>query len=164
APGEWETVQSEHGRLAHAASLIEGARAAIELLSESENATLGTLSGVLSRLRPLTEYDVALRDTVAMLESGEAQLREAAYALRHYADRVELDPARLREVEQRLEAVHGAAPEVHVKPEAISDLLASLKEGLKDLEGTLDVEALAKQERAARSPYDQTDSMHRGER
>src|SRR5882724_6868503 len=108
-PGEWDTIQSEHGRLAHAASLIEGVRDAIGLLSESENAALGALSGTLSRLRPLTEYDAALRETVALLESGEAQLRESAYALRHYADRVELDPARLREVEQRLEAVHGAS-------------------------------------------------------
>src|SRR5262245_24585912 len=68
APGEWESIQSEHGRLAHAASLIEGVRAAIDMLSESESAALGVLSGALSRLRPLTEYDASLRDTVAMLE------------------------------------------------------------------------------------------------
>jgi len=158
APGEWETVQSEHGRLAHAASLIDGARAAIELLSESESATLGTLSGALSRLRPLTEYDAALRDTVAMLESGEAQLREAAYALRHYADRVELDPARLREVEQRLEAVHGAARKFRVKPEALPELLASARQRLKDLEVTADLETLARQEQSARSRYDKVAS------
>src|SRR5204862_73186 len=101
APGEWETIQSEHGRLAHAATLMEGVRDAIDSLSESENAALGALSGVLSRLRPLTEFDGLLRDTIAVLESGEAQLREAAYALRHYADRIELDPKRLQEVEQR---------------------------------------------------------------
>src|SRR5881396_1085418 len=105
APGEWETIQSEHGRLAHAATLMEGVRDAIDALSESENAALGSLSGVLSRLRPLTEFDGLLRDTIAVLESGEAQLREAAYALRHYADRIELDPKRLQEVEQRLEAL-----------------------------------------------------------
>src|SRR3989449_2595164 len=91
APGEWETIQSEHGRLAHAATLMEGVRDAIDSLSESENAALGSLSGGLSRLRPLTEFDGLLRDTIAVLESGEAQLREAAYALRHYADRIELD-------------------------------------------------------------------------
>jgi len=54
APGEWETIQSEHGRLAHAATLMQGVRDAIDSLSESENAALGVLSGVLSRLRPLT--------------------------------------------------------------------------------------------------------------
>jgi len=154
APGEWETIQSEHGRLAHAASLIEGVRDAIDLLSESEGAALGALSGALSRLRPLTDYDAALRETVALLESGEAQLREAAYALRHYVDRVELDPARLREVEQRLEAAHSAARKLRVRPEAIPELLVSLKQRLKDLEMTSDLEALAKQEQAARSCYD----------
>jgi DNA repair protein RecN (Recombination protein N) len=154
ASGEWEGVQAEHGRLAHAARLIEGARDAIERLSESEGAALGTLSGALSRLRPLTEYDPALRNTVAMLESGEAQLREAAYALRHYADRTELDPQRLREVEQRLDAMHGAARKFRVRPEDLPDLLVSLGRRLKDLEVTADLDALAKQEQAARSSYD----------
>ena len=153
-PGEWEAIQSEHGRLAHAASLIEGVRDAIGLLSESENAALGALSGGLSRLRPLTDYDESLRETIAMLESGEAQLREAAYALRHYADRIDLDPKRLREVEQRLEAVHNAARKFRTRPEALPELLASLRDRLNDLEMTADLEALAMQEQAARSRYD----------
>ncbi|HKW36776.1 MAG TPA: DNA repair protein RecN [Burkholderiales bacterium] len=164
APGEWDTIQSEHGRLAHAASLMEGARNAIDLLSESESAALGALSGALSRLRPLTEYDATLRETVALLESGEAQLREAAYALRHYADRIELDPARLREVEQRLESVHGAARKLRVRPEALPELLISLKQRLKDLEMTADLEVLARQEQAARSRYDEAASRLSTER
>jgi DNA repair protein RecN (Recombination protein N) len=154
APGEWETIQSEHGRLAHAATLMEGVRGATDSLSESENAALGALSGVLSRLRPLTEYDGLLRDTIAVLESGEAQLREAAYALRHYADRIELDPKRLHEVEQRLEAVHNAARKFRTRPEALPELLDSLRDRLKDLEITADLKALAMQEQAARSRYD----------
>ena len=155
APGEWEAIQSEHGRLAHAATLMEGVRDAIDSLSESENAALGVLSGVLSRLRPLTEFDGSLRDTVAVLESGEAHLREAAYALRHYADRTELDPKRLHEVEQRLEAAHNAARKFRVRPETLPELLASLQVRVKDLEMTADLEALAAQERAARSRYDE---------
>jgi len=155
APGEWEAIQSEHGRLAHAATLMEGVRDAIDSLSESENAALGVLSGVLSRLRPLTEFDGSLRDTIAVLESGEAQLREAAYTLRHYADRIELDPERLRDVEQRLEAVHNSARKFRTRPEALPDLLASLRARMKDLEMTADLEALALQEQAARSRYDE---------
>jgi DNA repair protein RecN (Recombination protein N) len=164
AQGEWDAIQSEHGRLAHAAALIEGVRDAIDLLSESETAALGALSGALSRLRPLTEYDAALRETVALLDSGEAQLREAAYALRHYADRVELDPARLREVEQRLEALHSAARKLRVRPEALPELLVSLKQRLKDLEMTSNLEALAKQERVSRSRYDELASRLSAER
>src|SRR6266545_2127255 len=143
APGEWDAIGSEHGRLAHAASLIEGVRGAIDALSESENAALGALSGVLSRLRPLTEFDGSLREAIALLESGEAQAREAAYALRHYADRIELDPERLREVEQRLEAVHNAARKFRAAPEALPDLLASLQVRLKDREITAAMKELA---------------------
>src|SRR5882672_8472409 len=164
APGEWEAIQSEHGRLAHAASLIEGVRDATDLISESESAALGALSGALSRLRPLTEYDDGLRETVALLESGEAQLREAAYALRHYADRVELDPDRLKEVEQRLEAAHGAARKLRVRPEALPELLVSLRQRLMDLEMTADLEALARQEQSARSRYDKLASKLSAER
>src|SRR6267142_1839190 len=149
-----ERLVDIHGRHAHAANLIEGVRDAIDSLSESENAALGALSGVLSRLRPLTEYDGSLRETISMLESGEAQLREAAYALGHYADRIELDPKRLREVEQRLEAVHNAARKFRTRPEALPELVASLRVRLKDLEMTTDLEGLARQEQAARSRYD----------
>ncbi len=164
APDEWERIQSEHGRLAHAASLIEGVRAAIDALTESENAALGALSGVLSRLRPLVEFDGSLRETVALLESGEAQLREAAYALRHYADRVELDPQRLREVEQRLETIHGAARKFRARPDALPDLLTELQARLKDLMVAADLETLIKQEQAARARYDKVAAQLSAER
>jgi DNA repair protein RecN (Recombination protein N) len=155
APGEWEAVVSEHGRLAHAASLIEGVRGAIDSLSESEGAALGVLSGTLSQLRPLTEFDGALRDTITLLESGEAQLREAAYALRHYADRIELDPGRLKEVEQRLEAIHDAGRKFRCRPESLPELLLGLRERLKDLDVASDLETLSRQEQAARARYEE---------
>jgi DNA repair protein RecN (Recombination protein N) len=155
APEEWDAIQAEHGRLAHAASLIEGAQGAIDALSDSEAAALAALSGVLSRVRPLVDYDASLKDTVALLESGEANLREAAYALRHYVDRIELDPARLREVETRLEALHSAARKLHLRPEALPERLSELKARLAELHTATDLEALAKQEQAARSRYDQ---------
>ncbi|HEY7674110.1 MAG TPA: DNA repair protein RecN [Burkholderiales bacterium] len=155
APGEWESIQAEHSRLAHAASLIEGVRSATDALSESESAALANVSGVLSRLRPLLEFDESLREAVALLESGEAQLREAAYSLRHYADRVELDPRRLREVEQRLESIHDAARKLRVRPEELPERLVEMQKRLKELEATADLEALIREEKAARSRYDQ---------
>ena len=163
-PGEWESIQGEHSRLAHAASLIDGVRGAIEALSESESAALGDVSGVLSRLRPLLEYDGSLREAIALLESGEAQLREAAYSLRHYADRVELDPGRLREVEQRLESVHDAARKLRVRPEDLPERLVELQKRLKELEATADLEALIHEEQAARSRYDQLATQLSAER
>ena len=152
-PGEWESVQSEHSRLAHAASLIEGARAALDALSESDSAMLGSLSGALARLRTLVVYDESLADVLALLESSQAQAQEAVYALRHYSGRIELDPQRLHGVEQRMEAIHGVARKYRVKPEGLTDLLADLRERLQELEIASDLEALTEKERAASVHY-----------
>jgi DNA repair protein RecN (Recombination protein N) len=89
-PGEWETVQAEHTRLAHAAGLIEGVQAVLDTLSESDAACLPQLSGTAARLEALLGYDARLREALELIRSGEAQVQEAVYALRHYADRVEL--------------------------------------------------------------------------
>ena len=152
-PGEWESVQVEQSRLAHAASLIEGVQAALDALSESDSAMLGSLSGVLARLRPLVAYDESLAEALALLESSQAQAREAVYALRHYSGRIELDPQRLRGVEQRLEGIHAIARKYRVKPEGLPDLLEDLRARLQQLEIASDIEALSEMEQAASARY-----------
>ena len=101
---------------------------------------------------------------LALLESSEAQLREAAHALRHYADRVELDPDRLRAAEQRLETIHGTARKFRVTPEALPELLAGLQVRLRELEIASDLATLEQQERSARSRYQELARKLSGER
>ena len=151
--GEWEAIQNEHGRLANAASLIEGVQAALDAISDSQGSALGGVSGVLSRLRSLAAYDTMLVDSIALLDSAEAQLRETVHGLRHYAGRVELDPARLREVEDRLQAIHGAARKFRVSPEALPGLLAEKQGRIRELEIASDLDTLIQQEHAAESRY-----------
>jgi len=152
-PDEWDSVQAEHTRLAHAASLIEGAQGALEALSEADGAASGVISGTLSRLRPLLSYDASLAETITLLESAEVQLREAAHGLRHYADRIELDPARLAQVEARVEALHGTARKFRVTPERLPALAEELSARLAELEMASDLEVLVKQEQAALLRY-----------
>jgi DNA repair protein RecN (Recombination protein N) len=150
---EWAELQADHGRLAHAASLIETVEQSLEVLSEGEAATLASVNGVLSRLRAAQAYDPGLKEVLDILEPAQIQIQEAAYSLRHYRQRLDLDPARLRDVEQRLEAVHAAARKYRVTPERLPELLAQASERLKQLGGGLGVEALEKKERAAHDAY-----------
>jgi len=152
-PGEWDSIQAEHSRLTHAAGLIEGAQAALDALSESDAAASAILSGVLSRLRPLLDYDSALEETITLLESADVQLREAAHGLRHYADRIELDPARLAQVEVRLDALHSTARKFRVRPEELPVLLNELNGRLGELQLASDLDALLGQEKEAQSRY-----------
>ena len=150
-PDEWAELTAEHARLAHAASLIEGAQTGAEALAESDGSTLAQLNAVVGKLGGLVEHDARLREIVSLLESARIELQEAAHALRRYAERVDLDPGRLRQAEQRMDAIHGAARKYRVQPEALSARLEEARTRLAELGAGGDVEALRKLEEEAHS-------------
>jgi len=154
-PGEWEAVSAEQSRLAHAAGLIEGAQAAVDALSESDSAASGAISAAVSRLRALVDYDAALAEPLGLLESAAVQLEEAVHALRHYADRVDLDPQRLGDVDRRVEALHAAARRFRTQPEGLAELLEGLEARLGELAVASNLAELVRQEAAARARYDE---------
>ena len=130
---EWEALNVEHKRLGHAAGLAEGARYALDALSEDEAACSGQLDAVVRRIDDLSAYDPALAEIGGVLRSAQAELADAVSALRRYADRVELDPQRLGEVERRIDAVLGCARKHRITPEALPALLAGWQERLAAL-------------------------------
>ena len=155
-PEEWETVQAEHTRLAHAASLAEGVQAALDALSEADAACLPALSGTAARLDGLLGFDARLKDPLELIRSGETQIQEAVYGLRHYADRVELDPQRLAAVEARMEAIHRGARKFRLTPQELPGRLHGLQARLADLQVASDLGALATQEQEASSAFFET--------
>ena len=152
-PGEWERIEAEQSRLAHAAALIEGAQSGVQTLGEADSATLSTLGAVLGRLHELAAIDAQLGEPVAMLEAAQANLQEALTALRRYADRVELDPQRLREADERLAALHGASRRFRVQPDELPALRERLQQRADELRIQSDTEELARREALAREAY-----------
>ena len=64
---EWESLNQEHKRLAHAASLLEGAQFSLGLLAEGEGACEAQVRAVASRLDGLAEYDPALSEVAQLV-------------------------------------------------------------------------------------------------
>ncbi len=151
--GEWEELQSEHRRLAHAAGLIEAVEFSLDVLSEGEISTLGAVASVQSRLNGMVEYDPSLKEVLDVLEPARIQLQEAVYSLRHYQQRLDLDPQRLRDAEARLDAVHTASRKFRVDPLEIPDRLAQMQARLAQLETGLDPEALRAREHEVEAAY-----------
>jgi DNA repair protein RecN (Recombination protein N) len=150
---EWDELQADHRRLAHAASLIEAVEYALETLSDGEVCALATVNGVVSRLAAAQEFDGGLKDILDILEPAQIQIQEAVYSLRHYRQRLDLDPSRLREAEQRLDAVLSAARKYRVAPEQLPELLAEAARRLEELGGGLGVEALERKQSEAHDVY-----------
>ena len=152
-PGEWEQVNSDYDRLSHAASLIEGSGEALSELSESDMPMLSRLNAVRQRLSRLADIDAKLAPVVELLESAGIQLQEAAYSLRDYLSRTDLDPELLQTVEKRLEMLHSAARQFRVRPEQLPDELENRRELLARCEQASNLAALEEQERRARERY-----------
>ncbi|MDD2701718.1 MAG: DNA repair protein RecN [Sideroxydans sp.] len=150
---EWSELQADHARLSHAASLIETAQFGVDVLSESDTACLAQLNALTSRMRAGLEFDAGLQDTLTMLESAQNELQEAVYALRHYQERLDADPERMRQQEQRIADVMEAARKYRVKPEHLPEKLEAFAQRLEELGGSADLDALAQQDEAAKQSY-----------
>lgn len=152
-PGEWAEISNEHSRLSHAASLLEGAQEALAVISESERPILSQLSSLNQKLSKLAAIDPQLQPVLECTEPARIQLQEAVYALNSYLGRADLDPDRLRQVEARLEAIHGTARKLRVAPDDLPGEYASLSEKLRQLADASDIEGLRQQEEKARDEY-----------
>jgi DNA repair protein RecN (Recombination protein N) len=152
--GEWTEIGNEHSRLSHAASLLEGAQEALGTLSEAEDhPVLSQVSSLHQKLGKLVAVDAELQPVVDLLESARIQLQESVYALNNYLDKVELDPARLRAVDARMEALHSASRKFRVQPDELPEEHARMSEKLAQLADASDIEGLRKQEEKLKAEY-----------
>jgi DNA repair protein RecN (Recombination protein N) len=98
-------IEADHQRASNAARLIELSRLALGILTDDENA-VQTQLGVLGRqLHELQRLDPAGGAFVEIHAQAASALQELQGALTRYADRVDLDPERLRELEERLNLI-----------------------------------------------------------
>lgn len=151
--GEWVEISNEHSRLSHAASLLDGAQEALVAISESEHPMLSQLSSLNAKLGKLVDVDAQLQKVLDCMEPARIQLQEAVSELNNYIDKVELDPARLRDVDARMDALHSAARKYRVTPEELPEEHAQLAIKLRQLADATDIDGLRKQEDKARAAY-----------
>jgi DNA repair protein RecN (Recombination protein N) len=102
-PGEDEDLQKERVVLANAAKLSVAAHESEEMLYGAEGAALDIIAKAEARLVEAAELDAALKETLETLKSSRANLEDAAHSLSAYADRIEADPARLEEIDNRIQ-------------------------------------------------------------
>ncbi|WP_224982502.1 DNA repair protein RecN [Geomonas agri] len=105
SPGEEEELAEERVRLAHSEKLMGASQGAFDALYGGEATLLGSLSSIIAGVADAGRIDPALVPVTEALEAAYAQLEDASLTLRDYAARVESDPARLEEIEDRLDAI-----------------------------------------------------------
>jgi len=103
--GEDELLEQERQLLVHAERLLTASQGGYDLLYGGEGALLGQVRRVLQTVSDIRGIDGSLGPVVESLESGYASLEDAALTLRDYASRIEADPARLAQIDDRLDLI-----------------------------------------------------------
>lgn len=104
-PGEDNALEAERKILQNVTRLQESANAAFGLLYEAPESASTQVRQALKRMDELVRIDGTFEENVGTLRQASVLIEEAAYALRDYLGRLEGDPARLEDVESRLEAL-----------------------------------------------------------
>ena len=151
--GEWSGIQSEHARLANGAKLIGGCQEVIETLSETDNSVESILSKACGSISALAEHDPALQNISEALDSAQIQLDEAIHGLNRYLQKIDLDPARLEVIEERMQALHGAARKYRTEVDELPKLLIDTQERLDALTASQNMEALREKVKAEEAAY-----------
>jgi DNA repair protein RecN (Recombination protein N) len=103
--GEDEALSRERTVLSNASKLAEAALEAEQALYGADGAATETVSRAEVRLVEAAALDPKLGDALEMIKSARANLEEAARTLGAYASKIEADPARLEEIDNRLQEV-----------------------------------------------------------
>ncbi len=128
-PGEFETIDEEYRRLANSGQLLSTGQQALTLLADGEDQTLSSqLYSARQLVTELAGMDDKLSGVLEMLEEAAIQIDEASDELRHYCDRMDLDPNRLFELEQRISRQIALARKHQIAPEALPELHQQLLE------------------------------------
>jgi DNA repair protein RecN (Recombination protein N) len=152
----WEETLGDQRRLANAASLISSTDAAINALSESESAALTQIDEIVVDLGQAADTDPALNEAVKLIESASVELREAVTELRHYLQKLDVDPERLANLDREISDVQEIARKFRIEPKRIPEMLQQKRDRLTSLGGGQSLDALIEQEKIAEAAYMET--------
>ena len=129
--GEVETLTQRHKRLSSATDIqfVVGTHA--ETLDEQ---LLSQFSRIHADLEDIDDDHAALKAARQHVEAGRIEAEEGLSALRAYFEAVPVDPAALKEVEERLEAIHDAARKHRVSAVDLANHTKKVSAELESLE------------------------------
>ncbi|MCJ7784414.1 MAG: DNA repair protein RecN [Desulfobacterales bacterium] len=142
--GEEESLKEDRILLTHAKKLMEFAHVSEETLYSEEGSAIEKVQKVLNQCRDMAAIDPSLSQPLKALESTLIQLEETALALRDYSRRVEINPMRLDEIENRLEELDRLKRKYGATIEEVLSFKLEIDEALKSF--TSDEERLSQLE------------------
>ncbi|WP_415882584.1 DNA repair protein RecN [Neptuniibacter sp. QD34_54] len=155
ADGELKQLEEEQKTLANAESILSTGHQLINLASDSDDANcVQQLNHCLQLLSEIQSESPSVRQANEMLNSALIQVEEASNEIRHYMDRVNVDPSRQQDVEERLSTIYEIARKHRINPDELCEFHQSLSQELSSLSRSdEELEQLALDVESAKTEY-----------
>ncbi len=152
---ELKQLEEEQKTLANADSILSTGQQLINLASDSdENTCSQQLNHCISLLTEIESDSPSIRQAKEMFNTALIQVEEASNEIRHYLERVEVNPERQQEVEERLSSIFDIARKHRITPDKIPEFHQSLSNELSGLNRSdEEQEQLAADAEAAKQKY-----------
>ncbi len=134
--GEEEDLASQREILRHAEKLAAASAEAGELIYSGETPASAQVDRAVRRLAEAAAVDASLGPLLARLEESQLQLEEAGREIQSYCRRVEADPGRLQEVEERLARIGGLKKKYGSSVEAVLGHLEHIRSEIDALDSS----------------------------
>ncbi|MDB6051107.1 MAG: recN [Pseudomonas sp.] len=131
---ELEQLEQEHKTLTNAESLLSICRQVVEQCSENDSGNvLNALTASLNRLSAATSSPTAMSEAASLLSSAQIQVEEAVGELNRFLDHFDADPARLQQLEERLDIIYTLARKHRIQPTEVAALQQRLLDEIDSL-------------------------------
>ncbi|MBI1375492.1 MAG: DNA repair protein RecN [Phycisphaera sp.] len=104
--GEYEETAARERLLSNLATVQRDAHAVYGALYESDASVVERLTAIVALLRELADTDEQLKDVSSAADGAVATLQDVAFDLSRYLNRLELDPAELAELTDRINTLN----------------------------------------------------------
>ena len=150
---EWETLNTQHTRLANAQTLIDVAQKAFNALEGDDEGANQFIASAQSELESNAHLDPEFTELSETLASASAQISDVAHSLQSWLKRTDLDPDKLSELDERMSLWLSLARRYKRQPAELPELYSSWKTELARLDRAVDLGALETAELAAQKAY-----------
>ena len=156
--GEVAELEAELKRLSNADAIMFSGQQALTLCAEgnsddstgaqtgSQGSALQQVQQAIQQLDQIDDDNSALKESREFLSQAQIQLEEANDALHNYISKVEINPQRLQQIDQRLGSIYDLARKHQVRADELFDKWQALSDKLNALNfSDDDMEALIQQ-------------------
>lgn len=132
--GEWEVLSYEHHKLTHSEELLHHIQHAMMKIDDENNMNLQSLLNDLNKIfETIVHMEPKAHEWLKSLQSISIQLSELNSDLKNYLDNSDLDPEKIKQLEERVSSVFELSRKHKISPENLVEYQDKLENELSVL-------------------------------